>query len=247
LIELSIVLIIIGLLIAGVSGGKSLIQSARVMGATKELINLKIAINTFYERNDRLPGDTNNDGIIAGTDSCTDTTATNSSYDDFKVVGGELDGSCVCAPSATWVELYIQGLWGWKPAKGKLNIPDRLGESTPFFKHLQLKQVVSGKAKYAWYEQIWSGKTSDYSVWIYNRKGSWISVQGNGMATCKNELSWEDAWKIDRKLDDGVMNTGNVVGRGVKNNAAVTDKTKTYQDLGKDDLNNCVSHISLQI
>lgn len=64
LIELSIVLIIIGLLVAGITGGASLIESAKVNAFYNSLSQYKQALYTFYTLHDRLPGDFNLDGKI---------------------------------------------------------------------------------------------------------------------------------------------------------------------------------------
>ena len=64
LIELSIVLIIIGLLVAGITGGASLIESAKVNAFYDSLNQYKQALYTFYSTHDRLPGDFNLDGKI---------------------------------------------------------------------------------------------------------------------------------------------------------------------------------------
>ena len=64
LIELSIVLIIIGLLVAGVIGGQSLIQTAKQRAFINELRNWDVAVNTFYSTKGKLPSDVNNDGRI---------------------------------------------------------------------------------------------------------------------------------------------------------------------------------------
>ncbi len=62
LIELSIVLIIIGLLVAGITGGQSLIESAKIRAIINEFRGYRYAVNTFYSLKERLPADTNNDG-----------------------------------------------------------------------------------------------------------------------------------------------------------------------------------------
>ncbi len=64
LIELSIVLIIIGLLVAGVTGGSSLIESARVRAFVNEVNGYKQAINTYYVAKGKLPGDESNMGCF---------------------------------------------------------------------------------------------------------------------------------------------------------------------------------------
>ena len=64
LIELSIVLIIIGLLVAGITGGKSLIENAKNRALINEIRGWKQAVNAFYLLKERLPGDLNNDGKV---------------------------------------------------------------------------------------------------------------------------------------------------------------------------------------
>lgn len=59
LIELSIVLIIIGLLIAGVTGGASLIKNAELRKITEEARGYQTAVNSFYAKYNALPGDYN--------------------------------------------------------------------------------------------------------------------------------------------------------------------------------------------
>lgn len=57
LIELSIVLIIIGLLIAGVTGGASLIKSSELRSAISEARGYAVAVSGFYSQYNALPGD----------------------------------------------------------------------------------------------------------------------------------------------------------------------------------------------
>lgn len=59
LIELSIVLIIIGLLIAGVTGGSSLIKNAELRKITEEARGYQTVVNSFYSKYNALPGDFN--------------------------------------------------------------------------------------------------------------------------------------------------------------------------------------------
>ena len=46
-----------GLLVAGVTGGQSLIQSAKTRAIINEATGYKRAVNIFYAKNNRLPGD----------------------------------------------------------------------------------------------------------------------------------------------------------------------------------------------
>ena len=56
LIELSIVLIIIGLLVAGITGGASLIKSAELRAVMTDIRNYQTAVNAYYTSRGELPG-----------------------------------------------------------------------------------------------------------------------------------------------------------------------------------------------
>ena len=57
IVELSIVLVIIGLLIGAVLAGKELIRQSKIQSVIKEANLYKTAIATFYLKYDALPGD----------------------------------------------------------------------------------------------------------------------------------------------------------------------------------------------
>ncbi len=57
LIELSIVLVILGLLVAGVVIGKEMVLAARVQAVIKDISRFRASVNTFQSKYDALPGD----------------------------------------------------------------------------------------------------------------------------------------------------------------------------------------------
>lgn len=59
LVELAIVLAIIGLLIGGVLKGQELLESARLKSVLTQVNQYRLAISTFYEKYNALPGDFN--------------------------------------------------------------------------------------------------------------------------------------------------------------------------------------------
>lgn len=71
LVEVSIAMIIIGLLIGGTIGGAQLIWTAQVQKETQELKNIESAILTFKNIYRRLPGDIPNPSAVLS--DCTDT------------------------------------------------------------------------------------------------------------------------------------------------------------------------------
>src|SRR6201999_103149 len=60
LIELSIVLVIIGLIVGGVLVGQDLIRAAEIRATLTQVEKFNTAVNTFYGKYGALPGDMNN-------------------------------------------------------------------------------------------------------------------------------------------------------------------------------------------
>jgi len=60
LVELSIVIIIIGFLIAGVAGGQSLIKQAKLSSVITDMQDYKVAYSSFKLRYSKVPGDMKN-------------------------------------------------------------------------------------------------------------------------------------------------------------------------------------------
>ena len=59
LIELSIVIVIIGLIVAGVVGGQTLVRQSAIRSLVTEYNQYKVAVNAFKLEYDALPGDFN--------------------------------------------------------------------------------------------------------------------------------------------------------------------------------------------
>ena len=116
LIELSIVLIIMGLLVAGVTGGQSLIQSAKLRSFVNEVSNYKQAVNTFYTINGRLPGDPNGTGRMGYSSG--------NSLDDYY------------DEHAPWEEINSDGMVDYK--EGKTNSSYR-GKESKYIKNVIYK------------------------------------------------------------------------------------------------------------
>ena len=113
LIELSIVLIIIGLLVAGVTGGQSLIETAKQRAFITELRDWDLAVTTFYSVKNKLPADVNEDGAIGQY--------ANDDYNGY--FPAPYDGSKYAVPNfytAPFVDLYLNKIIDFEP-KYKVN------------------------------------------------------------------------------------------------------------------------------
>ncbi len=112
LIELSIVLIIIGLLVAGITGGQSLIDSARARAVMNEVENYRRAIDIYFAANGKLPGDKLNNGKL-GENSGNYYDGTDTKYSDC-----EDDRSCI-----VYIDLDKEGILDYSnvnPQYGKM-------------------------------------------------------------------------------------------------------------------------------
>ncbi len=103
LIELSIVLIIIGLLIAGVTGGASLIKSSELRAAISEARGYAVAVNGFFSQYNALPGDYT--VAIAGSSHAGSTNGGNSKIQYFASDTSSFSSESVVA----WNQLIATG------------------------------------------------------------------------------------------------------------------------------------------
>lgn len=112
LIELSIVLIIIGLLIAGITGGASLIKSSELRSVMGEARGYAVAVNGFYSQYNYLPGDyaTPVGGAVASSTSTPASTGSSASGQN-----GRIEYSTASVPTylsesvAAWDQLRKTG------------------------------------------------------------------------------------------------------------------------------------------
>ncbi len=76
LVEIAMVLLIIGILLAGMMMGQKMIEQARVVGTIKQINSYKIAVESFVSVYKQLPGDLENAHlIIPGCTQACDTSA----------------------------------------------------------------------------------------------------------------------------------------------------------------------------
>lgn len=106
LIELSVVLVIIGLIIGGVMSGKVLIESANIRAQLTQISDIETQINTFRTKYNCMPGDCPNATSFLGT-----------SYNGNTVRDGDGDG-------------FIRSIWAYGVPydAGECVRPDITGE-----------------------------------------------------------------------------------------------------------------------
>jgi hypothetical protein len=114
LIELSIVIKIMGLRVAGVPGGASMIGNTKITSLKREVDDLIRDVFTFYSRAGRLPGDIDNSGQI-GWSSNRNKYPAGSFSSPYSM-------SNINVVSGPFIELYLYGISSFKPDPTKNGI-----------------------------------------------------------------------------------------------------------------------------
>lgn len=211
LVELSIVLVILGLLVGGILGGQSLIRSAELRAITKEYEKFTIATNTFRSKYFALPGDIKIATNFWGTaTNCPGTTAQGTT--DGSTCNGDGDGQIDGLPHTTsnehyrvWQHLANAGL-----IEGVYN--GVTGPDEAQWHSIPGTNVPKSKISSAGWDFYWQNNVSGHGYWFDGNYGHLLMVGGGDMwGTWKGILSPEEAWNIDTKSDDGMPGTGMLI------------------------------------
>lgn len=204
LIELSIVLIIIGLLVAGVTGGASLIESAKRRALINEINNYKQAFLAFYAKNGRYPGDINNLGFVG---LYSGQSYNNKSfpfpYDGTDTANNHYIPTTVSAP---FVDMYFEGTMDFEPKGNKGTNPAIFPadvEEVPF------SNVI--KDMFIYYE-LMNDNAKDQKFSKYNSNNiQAVVLRYPNINNAKKSTDIPYIMKdIDKKLDDGQYNSGSI-------------------------------------
>ncbi|MGB1539835.1 MAG: prepilin-type N-terminal cleavage/methylation domain-containing protein, partial [Rickettsiales bacterium] len=234
LVELSIVLVIIGLIIGGVLVGQDLIKAAEIRATVSQIESYNAAVNTFRGRFNGLPGDIRNvtsffdagsgntwPDLIDGDgdrslEACEDGTGPgNDSTNDT-------DGLCNGVDPHEYVDVAT--------------LAEHTGELLQFWHHLSAAELVPGYYNGCYFGGAGdSGSVADCGlleaafprskmdrngIGVYATGGRnyyQIGVTGAAMAyEVEPSLTPEEAYNLDQKMDDGKPGTGAVVAKSAQ-------------------------------
>lgn len=213
LVELSIVILILGLLVGGVVAGTSLVKSAELRSVTNDIAKYRTAVQAFRDKYNALPGDMLDATTYWGAAHATHATCKTTVGSGTATCNGDGNDSIITySDSGTWYETFrawqhlanaglIEGSYSGVTGSGG-SINARIGTNVPASR-------VTG-AGYTMYNlRNWSGDTylydGEYGHVIYF--GAQTATDVTVGAILKNQ----DALKIDSKSDDGKPSTGNIV------------------------------------
>lgn len=191
LVELSIVLVILGLLTGGILAGKSLIHASELRGVGTEMTRYRTAVYTFQDKYFALPGDmTNAASFWLDTTNCPNSaapTGCNGNGDGLITLGQENDRVWQHLAYAGLVEGSFTGLRGAGSTPG-INVP--LSKLNP----------SSG------YDLMYQNSAYYGRIGTYLQLGIRNASSGGYMGG--PIINAEDSWNIDSKLDDGQADKG---------------------------------------
>lgn len=224
LIELSIVLIIIGLLIAGVTGGASLIKSSELRSAMGEARGYAVATNAFYTQYNALPGDYN---VSLGTVDGAGNTIATTTYGDYDAKIEFCTTGCTTGLTGTGSE----GALAWqhlKYAGGIDTAPTFTGGATAA--QAAITNYPASKIRAAGWGFDYNSTSLQNVVVLTQSTTTAATVDTNslvnGTPISVGALVPADALSIDKKIDDGVANTGKV--RGINPSGTVCSNAAVY-------------------
>jgi prepilin-type N-terminal cleavage/methylation domain-containing protein len=218
LIELSIVLVILGLLTGGILTGQNLIRAAELRSVITEFKTYQTSVMTFRDKYFAIPGDMRN--ATDFWEAMTNCGAASPSGTDTETCNGDGDGTIENAgsPEETgesfgfWQQLANAGLveGSYTGIAGAGNVMTAVpATNTPRSK------MSNGTWLPRYLEPAWSGNTVEFNVLHLNffvfgaaRTNDWP----NG-----GILQPEEAWNIDTKIDDGKPGRGRVISSGWDN------------------------------
>jgi hypothetical protein len=194
-----------GLLVAGITGGASLIDNARLTSFKREIDDHIRDVFTFYARVGRLPGDLDNTGRIGYQSGGSVSTA--SSY------ASPYNVADITITSGPFVELYLYGISSFQPTPPPATI------ITTTLTHVNVKTIAEGGGipfskvhknfMYVHrYEVNESSNSSSYTFGVKDRTA--IHAFGTVNLLEKNKKNVDIIKKMDTKFDDGAHNGGNI-------------------------------------
>ena len=233
LVELSIVLVILGLLVGGVLTGQALIRAAELRSITTERDRYITAVHTFRDKYFALPGDMANAyrywGPTCGTDTTdiTNNAATNGCNGDGNGdlrLGGENFKAWMHLARAGLVEGSYDGVNDTMTAT---NIPRSKFPQAAW----NLQSDMADAA----------GTPTGAVVYLAL---TGYEAEASGMRTL-SALSNAEALNVDMKTDDGRANTGRVRGSTMGNCFDAGTDYYQLQATGANTLNQCILTFSL--
>jgi prepilin-type N-terminal cleavage/methylation domain-containing protein len=263
LLELSIVLVIIGLLIGGIFVGQSLIHTAQLNAVVSEFNKYQTSVQNFKQQYQALPGDMSNassfwgpaDGSTGNTAGCLTTASTTSA-----TCNGDGNGIITYVTGSYEFLRFWQHLANAKMIEGQYSGAEAGGGGTSAVPgtNIPTSKYPNG-AWSVWTSMLAQGGnytlcgTNTVQLYGADYGTGHILIFGAPWSTCVTAsqpiITPKDAWSLDKKVDDGKPGTGNIIGNmyngGFGSATACGSAANTNDLTGTYNLNNSVISCTL--
>tara|TARA_B100001123_G_scaffold204580_1_gene231980 strand:- start:352 stop:1125 length:774 start_codon:yes stop_codon:yes gene_type:complete len=232
LVELSIVLVILGLLTGGILTGQSLIRAAELRSVVTDMQRYQTAMRSFQDKYFAIPGDMRNATSFwgsAGGDgtnaACWDALTT-----AIPVCNGNGDGY-PGSYAVTTLYRWSERMMAWKHlANAGLIEGSYIGKTDSTTNEFMLtggKNVPASKIGTAVWDIYGRNGITGHATEFDDNGGIQLGLRSNGnIATAP--LIPEEVWNIDTKLDDGKPGLGRVrTSKNAYTACATTDNAAT--------------------
>jgi len=225
LLELSIVLVIIGLIAGGIVAGSSMIRAAELRAVVTEYTQYQTAVNTFRDKYLGLPGDLKNAGAFWGYPGGAESNCPATAGTGTETCNGD-DDRKIENPSTT--SIYNERYMFWQHlANADLIAGSFDGRSTSVAVEEHVLGVNAPASKLSgggW--TIYDLQTQSGSVSLFDgayNNSFWFGGVIAGSAPNIDMLTASEAWNLDSKIDDGKPALGRIVARDRKLCALAAD------------------------
>jgi len=240
LIELSIVLVVIGLIVAGVLTGRDMIRASEIRATLTQVEKFNTATNTFRGKYGYLPGDIpnpvagqfgltqrgNNRGQGDGNGCLEGVTSANNPASTRQAAG---------EPVMFWVDLSAQGLieGGFNTASPTTIVSGSDITGTGISQYYPSAKIGGGNYFVVFGNEYYDGTNYNCTNINYFSLSSVSTIQASsnlGKILSTANIPVATAYAIDTKMDDGFPQSGNVTAwyiGGSNGNLFWTDGTQT--------------------
>ena len=217
LVELSIVLVIIGLLIGGILTAQSLISSAKLNKFVKQIQQYDIAMNNFETRYNGLPGDSNlfnsvgysaykNNNRIDVEDS--GGTAIHGFYTDTNEMGN------------FWLDMKNSGVLNDQNTYIAHNVGGGVMSTTPSAAHIPAAMMGNKAGIMVGYNISGQAPIFDLNG-VYYIADFTANVGATTLGSSAYAFYTHEALAIDLKLDNGNSSTGTMISFGANSGGTI--------------------------
>lgn len=207
LIELSIVLVIIGLIVGGILVGQDLIKAAEIRATIAQSEKYNSAVNTFRSKYNGIPGDLLETNAVAfglcPVAGCTGATTVGLGDGNGLIQDATNANLPVGEPLIFWQQLSVAGLVDGAYGTALTTAGEAAADAAPPDPYLPPAKM--GRGNY-WHV----GSANGFNYYLI---GGDTKLTAAGAYTFALKITPIEAYDIDVKIDDGAPNTGIVQAR----------------------------------